>query len=111
MHVLSLLRAEGFNGYMWLTLQATTSPELSDPNVPFRKSTDSNASFRKSRDSERERERLSSEEKEIELKGGRGGQDSKSSKVLPTNNQIYLTLPPPSWGNDGGMGWGGAGTN
>ena len=57
---------------------------------------------------ERERKRLSSEEKEIELKGGRGGQDSKSSKVLPTNNQIYLTLPP-CWGNGGGMGWGGAG--
>ena len=61
-------------------------------------------------ETQRERERLSSEEKEIELKGGRGGQDSKSSKVLPTNNQIYLTLPP-SWGSDGGMGWGGAGTN
>ena len=29
-------------------------------------------------------------------------------KVLPTNNQIYLTLPP-CWGNGGGMGWGGAG--
>ena len=26
--------------------------------------------------------------------GGGGGPDSKSSKVLPTNNQIYLTLPP-----------------
>ena len=31
---------------------------------------------------------------------------SESSKVLLTNNQIYLTLPP-CWGNGGGMGWGG----
>ena len=35
---------------------------------------------------------MSSKERGIELKGWGGGQ--KSSKVLPTTNQIYLTLPP-----------------